>query len=361
MSMLSVGKLDNKIISSSVQAYAESQEQSKKPEKKNNMGKKEAVSNKAVYLTTGAAALASIAIACVAIARGKGKGVEKNLSSNVNSSLSKLEGNIQKPQKMPEIKIYTVETPEINDQKIPKIVDKIFAYDEKEESLMKTAEQKLREEISPLFKKYFEDYEDIPQFRYREKDLVYSYAEPLTLDSRKLEKDDLKAVLSFIKNPQYNAQLSAGKDLSEIKELDVMRKLINEALPIENESYVYAAIRTQKIWDDYKPMDFVKNLETGATIKDKSFLVTSRGYGDYLAERDSFYLGKEHKDCGYILRIILPKGTKGFDFRRCTRREDSIGGVNALYVLPENSEVQIRNIDNVRRIIDCKYILPSDK
>lgn len=354
MSMLSVGNLDNKIISSSVQVASKPQEHDKK-----TVEKKEGLSNKTVYALTGAAALASIAIACIALSRGKA--VEKEVSSTVNSSLTKLEGNISKPQKLPEMKPYTVEMPEVKDEKVQKIVDKIFAYDEKDEKAINESEKKVRDEIRSLFDRFADDYEDIPQFRYREKEVVFTHPEPLTLDSRKLEKDDLKAVLSFIKNPQYNAKLSAGEDLSSVNEVKVMRKLIDEALPIENQSYVYAGFRTQKLWDNYAPLDFAENLENGAIIKDKSFLITSRGYGDYLAEIDPVNLGKDHRDSGYILRIIIPEGTKGFDFRRCSKREDSLSGINALYVLPENSEILIRNIDNKSRIIDCKYILPSTK
>lgn len=355
MSMLSVGNLDNKIISSSVQVYSKPQEQDKIAVEK----KEDQLSNKTVSVLTGAAAIASIAIACIALSRGKGKNATKEVASNVNSSLTKLEGNISKPQQMPEIRLKNVEIPEIKEEKVQKFVDKIYEYKLKDSELIEASEKKIRDEVIPLFERYEKDYEDIPQFKYRPKEVVYTHPEPLTMDLRKLEKDDLKAVLSFIKNPQLNAKLSAGEDLSSVKEVNVMRKLINEALPIENETYVYSAIRTQKIWDNFAPLDFAENLENGAIIKDKSFLITSRGYGDYLASMDPVYFGKDHKDCGYILRIILPEETKGFDFRRCSRREDSLFGVNALYVLPENSELLIRNIDNKSRIIDCKYILPS--
>lgn len=354
MSMLSVGNLDNKIITSSVQITSNPQKQDKKMKDKNND-----LSNTTVYALTGAAALASVAIACIALSRGKGNNTAKEVASNVNSSLTKLEGNISKSVQMPEIRLKNVDVPEIKEEKVQKFVDKIYEYKLKDEELIEASEKKLRDEIIPLFERYENDYEDIPQFKYRPKEVVYNYTEPLTMDLRKLEKADLKAVLSFIKNPQLNAKLSAGEDLSSVNEVNVMRKLINEAFPIKNETYVYSAIRTQKIWDNFAPLDFAENLENGAIIKDKSFLITSRGYGDYLASMDPMYFGKDHKDCGYILRIILPEGTKGFDYRRCSKREDSMFGVNALYVLPENSELLIRNIDNKSRIIDCKYILPS--
>ena len=354
MSMLSVGNLDNKIIASSVQVSSNPNQQDKKKREK-----KDGLSNNTVYALTGASALASIAIACIALSRGKGKNVEKEITSTVNSSLPKLEGNIPKPHKIPEMKLYIVENPKPKEEKAQKIVDKIFAYDEKEQETIKVSEKKVRDDIRQLFEKFENDNEEVPELMYRSKEVVFTHPKPLTLDSRKLEKDDLKAVLSFIKNPQYNAKLSAGEDLSSMNEVKVMRKLIDEALPIENESYVYAGFRTQKFWDKFAPLDFAENLENGAIIKDKSFLITSRGYGDYLAGIDPVNLGKDHRDSGYILRIILPEGTKGFDCRRCSRREDSLSGINALYVLPENSEILIRNIDNKSRIIDCKYMLPS--
>ena len=319
MSMLSVGNLDNKIITSSVQITSNPQKQDKKMKDKNND-----LSNTTVYALTGAAALASVAIACIALSRGKGNNTAKEVASNVNSSLTKLEGNISKSVQMPEIRLKNVDVPEIKEEKVQKFVDKIYEYKLKDEELIEASEKKLRDEIIPLFERYENDYEDIPQFKYRPKEVVYNYTEPLTMDLRKLEKADLKAVLSFIKNPQLNAKLSAGEDLSSVNEVNVMRKLINEAFPIKNETYVYSAIRTQKIWDNFAPLDFAENLENGAIIKDKSFLITSRGYGDYLASMDPMYFGKDHKDCGYILRIILPERTKGFDYRRCSKREDSM-------------------------------------
>lgn len=350
MSMLSVGNFDNKIISASVQVPIKREESVQKAVKQD-----EKISNKTVNILTGAAALASIAIACVAISRGRKGGNVETLSNN---SVGVLKSSGKPASKFPVVKPYVVEIPQVEEDKTLKIVDKMFAYDEKDESLIQKAEDKVRNEISSLFKKYRDEEEDIPQFKYRPSEVVFVHPEPLTKDIRRLKKDDLKGVLSFIRNPQNNAKLSAGVEISESNDFNVMRKLINEALPLETETYVYSGIRTQKIWDDFKPLEFAENLKTGAIIKDKSFLVTSRGYDDYLAQIDPYNMGKDHKDSGYILRIILPEGTKGFDYRRCSGK-DSPRGINALYVLPENSELEIRHIDDNSRIIDCRYLLPS--
>lgn len=347
MSMLSVGNLDNKIIAASAQVPVKPAEKPKTQEQK-----KEKISSNTVMLLSGASALASIAIACIAIARNR------KAPKNLSSETVKLEGNITKPEKFPVVKPYTVEVPEVKEDKVQKVIGKIFSYDEKDENAIKTAEEKIKGEISVLFKKFRDGGEEIPEFKYRPSEVVFKHPAPIVPDRRRLNRDDLKAVFSFVKNPQYNAKLSAEADVSGINEINVMRKLINEALPLEDETYVYTGIRTQKVWDDFKPMEFAEDIETGNIIKDKSFVVTSRSYDEYLAQVDPYNLGKEHKDCGYILRIRLPKGTKGFDYRRCSGH-DSPRGVNALYVLPENSEIKIRHTDDNSRILDCEYILPS--
>ena len=335
--MPSIGNIDNKIAATPLQTNKNPQEKSKTQEQN-----KEKISSKTVMILSGASALASIAIACIAISRGKK--VPAKSTAVVNGATDTAAASASK---FPTVKPYTIELPP-EEKKIPKIIDKILAYDEKETKIIK--------DISDLFKRY-RDGEDIPEFRYPPSSVVFTFPKPIKPDIRRISPDDMKDVFAFVKNPQYNAKLSTGADVSDIKEISVMRKLINEALPIENEAYVYTGIRTQKVWDDFKPMEFVEDIETGNIIKDKSFIVTSRSYDEYLAQLDPYNLGKEHYDCGYILRIRLPKGTKGFDFRRCSRK-DAEYGVNALYVLPENSEFKIRHIDDDARIIDCDYILP---
>lgn len=345
MSMPGIGNLDNRIIAASVQIPAKPLEKTETQEKK-----KEKISSNSVLILSGAAALASIAIACIAASRSK--------KLPKTSATGNLEGNISKQPKFPAVKPYTVEIPQAEENKIQKVISKIFSYDENEENAVRTAEEKIKNEISSLFKRFRDDAEKIPEFQYRPYEVVFTHTAPIAPDRRRVSRDDLKAVLSFAKNPQYNAKLSAESDVSEINEINVMRKLINEALPLEDEAYVYTGIRTRKIWDEFKPMEFAKDIETDNIIKDKSFVVTSRSYDEYLAQLDPCNLGKEHKDCGYILRIRLPKGTKGFDYRRCSGH-DSPKGINALYVLPENSEIKIRHVNNDSRIVDCEYILPS--
>ena len=65
-----------------------------------------------------------------------------------------------------------------------------------------------------------------------------------------------------------------------------------------------------------------------------------------------------HNNSGYIMRIKLPKGTKGLDCRRSIGK-DLDGGYNAEFILPRNSQFRIKAIDKSQRIIECEYILPA--
>ena len=349
--MLNIGNLENKIIASSVMT-----QNKQEAETKNTIKKEDKLSSKTVTVLTGASALASLAIAGIMIYKSR-KTKNNEVVNTVLTKTGILSGN--------DVKVPAAKPIIIPERKSPfnkdGILEIIYPYDAKKESIIKSSEEKLNKKISDLFNIYMEDEVNAQDLKYRVCEVVYNVLKPLKIDLRKLDKEDLKAVLSFVKNPQYNRQLSAGIKLDDIKEIKVMRKLINEAIPLEDEAFVYSGLRTQNIFDNFTPYDFENHLDKDVIITNKSFLVTSRGYGDYLAQSDSYNLEKEHRDSGYILRIILPKGTKGFDYRRCTKRKDSLYGVNGLYVLPENSHLKIRNVDNMRKIIDCKYILPSSQ
>ena len=96
--------------------------------------------------------------------------------------------------------------------------------------------------------------------------------------------------------------------------------------------------------------------DDGVILKDRAFVATSRVYDDDLAQVDPVnYEG--HNDCGYIMRIVLPAGTKGIDCRRCTGRTLD-NGINAVYILPPDSSFEIQHVDDLHRLIYAKYILP---
>ena len=311
--------------------------------------------SKEVKILTGAAALASITIACIALSRRA-----KRLNTSAPPKTLKTENIV------PEVQSAAEKTKEATDsvsKEVPKkvnknLIDDVIPYNEKEETIKNLEEKKIRDKISQAFRAFRDDGAPNEDLRYRIMEVIYTYAKPVTPDTRQITSEECRAVLNILKNGSNNPRLRAGIDLSNTEDIKNLDKLIDEACPLDEEAIVYCGIRTQKVWDNFKPLDYAQYLVSGNILKDRGYMVVSRVYDDYLAQADPVNMGKQHRDCGYILRIILPKDTKGFDCRRCSRKVSN-KGANALYILPRNSSLKIRNIDNLSRIIDCVYIPPS--
>ena len=152
--------------------------------------------------------------------------------------------------------------------------------------------------------------------------------------------------------------MRAGMDVSNIDEVQRLNRLIQEAEPLEQTSYVYRGIRTRELWGEHKEFEFAKDMEVGDTLKDRAFVATSRSYDVDLASVDPKNLDERFQNHGFIMKIRLPEGTKGLDCRRCSM-VNSDRGANAVFILPPDSEFKIRAFDYPRRIIVCDYILPN--
>ncbi len=166
---------------------------------------------------------------------------------------------------------------------------------------------------------------------------------------------DALAVADLIKENKFNHLLRAGLNKNiDFEQLNKLRNIFDKASPIGTETTVYRGIRTKKIWDDFSELDFSKQLYEGAIFEDKGLIATSRVYDDELAKVDPFWL--EEENAGYIMRIKLPKETKGIDCRRFSGIE-SDKGINSIFYLPENSKFKISKINNEDQVIDCELIL----
>ncbi len=243
----------------------------------------------------------------------------------------------------------------------PKLIDKIIPYDENYERLRREKEAPIKEKIEEIFKRYRDDKESAPEFnQYRVQNVIFpEHVSPrIKADLRELEQEDFDAVLSFLENYQYNAKMRAGIDVSDVDEVKRLNRLIDEAEPLENDTYVYRAIRTNELWGEHKEYEFAKDMEIGDTLKDRAFVATSRSYDVDIAGADPKNWEERLQNYGMIMRIRLPKGTKGLDCRRCSM-VDSDRGANAVYILPAGSEFKIRAYDYPRRILSCDYILPN--
>lgn len=244
---------------------------------------------------------------------------------------------------------------------VPKLIDKIVSYDENYEKLRREKEAPIMDKVKEIFARFRDDKESAPEFNEnRPINVLFPkhVAPPIKPDLRELEDDDFDAVMSFVEKYQYNAKMRAGIDVSDVDEVKRLKRLIDEAEPLEEETYVYRAIRTHELWGNHNEYEFSKDMEIGDTLKDRAFVATSRSYDVDIAGGDPKNWDERLQNYGLIMRIRLLKGTKGLDCRRCSMM-DSDRGVNATYILPPGSEFKIRAYDAPRKILSCDYILPN--
>ena len=244
---------------------------------------------------------------------------------------------------------------------VPKLIDKIVHYDENYEKLRREKEAPIMDKVKEIFARFRDDKESAPEFNEnRPINVLFPkhVAPPIKPDLRELEDDDFDAVMSFVEKYQYNAKMRAGIDVSDVDEVKRLNRLIDEAEPLEEETYVYRAIRTHELWGNHNEYEFSKDMEIGDTLKDRAFVATSRSYDVDIAGGDPKNWDERLQNYGLIMRIRLLKGTKGLDCRRCSMM-DSDRGVNATYILPPGSEFKIRAYDAPRKILSCDYILPN--
>lgn len=135
---------------------------------------------------------------------------------------------------------------------------------------------------------------------------------------------------------QFNETLRGNLD-NEVarKKIAILDRIIDNAKPLEKEKIVYRAI------DEKLANKYITDLCAGNIVEDKAFLSTG-GILDYHSEF-KYYASKENS---FILRIHLPKGTKG----ACLAVPE--------FILPRDSKLKLINFDKKLKIADVEYILP---
>ena len=167
-------------------------------------------------------------------------------------------------------------------------------------------------------------------------------------DKRLFTSHEAEMVASYQDEYAFNMHLRLGKISPETSiEIRTMDAMMEAALPLENEATVFRGIVTK---DNGNVLDFARELFAGNTLTDKAFVSTSRNAAETVAQ-----FGEQS---GYIMRIHLPKGTKGIDCRRFTTRELNTGA-NAEFILPRNSKFFINSVDDNYKIVDANYILQN--
>ena len=137
---------------------------------------------------------------------------------------------------------------------------------------------------------------------------------------------------------QFNETLRGNLD-NEVarKKIAILDRIIENAKPLKKEKIVYRAI------DEKLANKYITDLCAGNIVEDKAFLSTG-GILDYHSEF-KYYASKENS---FILRIHLPKGTKG----ACLAIPE--------FILPRDSKLKLINFDKKLKIADVEYILPAE-
>lgn len=302
--MLKIGELDKRIIIQSVSNIEKEPKSNKNQNTKNNLH----VNTK---IFAGAAAFAAIAIAGIYLTNGRLKTPKKTnipLSSHANDN------KINEPAK-----------------------------------IISENAKKLKKQVFDRFIAFRDKYQNDSEFVQRIKTVTNNIKSTVKSDRRILEQDDFNAVMALLKYDQKGAHSPVD---TEIKRLDI---LINNSKPLEDDTVLYFGLNNSKNLYSFNPFESVKDFKMNNLVKNDNYLIVSRVYDDYIAQLDPLNY-KGHENCGYIVRLNVPKGERGIDCRRCSGVE-SDKGINALYILPRQAQYKIRSIDSDLKIIDADYII----
>ncbi len=163
--------------------------------------------------------------------------------------------------------------------------------------------------------------------------------------------EESRAISNYHDLYMYNDSLRNGCDPSQIQDVVLMDRVIKKAPELTQNSVVYRAVhgadpglRTLKNSVYERQQAFVDSIKPNMIISDKSFVSTST-----TATSQQFQQFIDTENNGVIMRIKLPKGTKGI-----------YGGYNE-YILPRDSQIKINSIETINgyKVADCEYLLPE--
>ena len=143
---------------------------------------------------------------------------------------------------------------------------------------------------------------------------------------------------------------------SHLSEDDMMDlcDIVRRSKPLDQDYTVYRTVNAGRN-SSYVNSAFIDELKEGTVItkRDWTSTATKNDWACLQFHPDSLMGGGSGK--GYVMRINLPKGTKGIDVRAAGVRK----GFQSEFMLPPNSQIKVNKIDHVNQIIECEYILPK--
>ena len=141
-------------------------------------------------------------------------------------------------------------------------------------------------------------------------------------------------------------------------------EMFKTAEPLTEEQVVYRAICIRNEFcgpaGNLGNNAFIEGLREGTIITSEGWTTSTAPKFDYAVQRFSPLL-RDGK--GYIMKITLPKGTKGIDYRGIKKPNGNLllGGKQSEFLLPPNSKIKINKIDAINQILECEYILPTSE
>lgn len=143
----------------------------------------------------------------------------------------------------------------------------------------------------------------------------------------------------------WNSGLRDGRSFVDWKQVQLMDGVLERAPELKKESVVYRALYGDEMCKENN--EFIDSLKEGMTFTDKAFMSTSENVDS--PQFLQFARSVVYDDYGALMRIRLPKGTKGVRFG-CDE-----------FLLPRGSEIKINKVEIVggMKIVDCEYVLPK--
>ncbi len=141
-------------------------------------------------------------------------------------------------------------------------------------------------------------------------------------------------------NDYYRGDKKAYLNVNE----NLMDSLFQKAPALDEEAVVYRAVSSH----NGKNQKFIDSLKDGFVVENPAYTSTATFSKDEQFYQFAADVAKKEDD-GVLMRIHLPKGTKGV-----------LGGHNE-YLLPRNSQIKINNIEVIDgvKVANCEYILPK--
>jgi len=128
----------------------------------------------------------------------------------------------------------------------------------------------------------------------------------------------------------------------EIEGLDKLTTDKNTAL--DDEYVVLRAMGSGEYLEEYT--------KEGNIVLDKGYVSTTPHRGTY----SNMFGGRPGET--YVMRIKLPTGTRGANFKKC---QPYLYGENEEFLLPRNSKFKIAKVNKDTKVIEAEYILPEYK